>query len=513
MQQQQMQQQKMQQMQQQQMQQQQMQQQQMQQQHQMKRKQQIHNSSENSESVEFLKMNNEIKKLKDELLNMKNMKIKKENKRKNFDYKSIIQKLLKQVDNLKKNNYKEKYDNLLQKHNLFMKRYQILKNSKGYEKDVDELEKLVNLEKSITENFNKLKIKKQELEEDVIRLEKREMTFNQRKSELDNLLSEHRSLLGKKTYQLEVMPNNFESKYVFNFDMIKNITSLKLISYSLPAPRYNIINGVNDVFSFTVKNLKNLKNSDNEDKSESKKSTEDKNVIETYNDNTKSTNAFSNPTKKSVSKMMNIKIKIKYGKYTIESLLEKLNEEIGKKIKNFTISLNNSQLINVKSSNKFLIHKNNLSSKILGLNTFNKYSNNVTADKCWDLRVPDRLSLFINNINDTVPFGVLYFNRITISNVTFKNPINLNQLDIKFLDSNGNNYNFNNLNHTLSFLVEVNENGNKDDDQDDDNDNQNNNTDNQDENENNTEESIDIDELNDVLSSDEEEYSSNIFVT
>ena len=114
----------------------------------------------------------------------------------------------------------------------------------------------MSLEKNITENFNKLKIKKQELEEDVIRLEKREMTFNQRKSELDNLLSEHRSLLGKKTYQLEVMPNNFESKYTFNFDMIKNVTSLKLISYSLPVPRYNIINGVNDVFSFTIKVLK-----------------------------------------------------------------------------------------------------------------------------------------------------------------------------------------------------------------------------------------------------------------
>ena len=54
-----------------------------------------------------------------------------------------------------------------------MKKYQILKNSKGYNKDITQLEKLVSLEKNITENFNKLKIKKQELEEDVIRLEKR----------------------------------------------------------------------------------------------------------------------------------------------------------------------------------------------------------------------------------------------------------------------------------------------------------------------------------------------------
>ena len=127
--------------------------------------------------------------------------------------------------------------------------------------------------------------------------------------------------------------------------------------------------------------------------------------------------------------------------------------KLSKKISDFKISLNDSQLINIVSENKFLIHKNNLSSKILGLSKFNKYTNNLTAEKCWDLRVPDRLSLFINNINDSVPFGVLYFNRITISNVTFKNPIDLNQLDIKFLDSNGNNYNFIDLNHiTLSFF-------------------------------------------------------------
>ena len=396
-----------------------------------------------------------------------------------------------------------------------MKKYQILKNSKGYNKDITQLEKLVSLEKNITENFNKLKIKKQELEEDVIRLEKREMKFNQRKSELDNLLSEHRSLLGKKTYQLEVMPNNFESKYTFNFDMIKNVTSLKLISYSLPVPRYNIINGVNDVFSFTIKVLKNTVKKDKTEKL--KKASEEKNIIETYNDTKKSKNVFSNPIKQNDSKMMNIKIKIKYGKYSIESLLKNLNDEISKKISEFKISLNDSQLINIVSENKFLIHKNNLSSKILGLSKFNKYTNNLTAEKCWDLRVPDRLSLFINNINDSVPFGVLYFNRITISNVTFKNPIDLNQLDIKFLDSNGNNYNFNDLNHTLSFLVEVNENE-KSSSQ---NDNQNNNIDNQNEDENDSlnlenseEELIDINsDLVDDESSEEVNNSNSIFIT
>ena len=386
-----------------------------------------------------------------------------------------------------------------------MKKYQNLKNSKGYDDDINELEKLINLEKIITVNFNKLKVKKQELEEDVIRLEKKEMVFNQRKSELDNLLSEHRNLLGKKTYQLEVMPNNFESKYTFNFDMIKNVTSLKLISYSLPVPRYNIINGVNDIFSFTIKVLKNKVQKDEINKN--RKINVDKNIIETYNDDKKSKNIFSNPTKQNDNKMMNIKIKIKYGKYSIESLLDKLNEEINKKISNFTISLNDNQLINIQSENKFLIHKNNLSNKILGLNKFNKYSNNITAEKCWDLRVPDRLSLFINNINDSVPFGVLYFNRITISNVTFKNPIDLNQLDIKFLDSNGNSYNFNDLNHTLSFLVEVNENEKNSSQSENNNSNQEENS-----QENSQEELIDIN--SDILDNESsEEVNNNIFIT
>ena len=481
-------------------------------------------SNENSENSEIYKMYSEIKKLKVELTNMK-----KQNsgnkifvKRKNFDYKSIIQKLLNQVDELKKSNFKEKYDNILKTHNSLLKKYQILKKSKGYNNDINELKNLTNLEKSISENFERLKIKKQELEEDVIRLEKKEMNFNKRKIELDNLLSEHRNLLGKKTYQLEVMPNNFESSYTFNFNLIKNITSLKLISYSLPIPRYNIIEGINDIFSFSIKILNKIKNEKN-----GKELKDDKNIIESYTDdnnifkNSKNiTNAFEQNNKFSTqnnmeSKMVNYNIQIDYGKYTIESLLTKINDKLKSENLDIVLNLTKNQLVCIESKNKILIKNNNMSNKILGIEDFNTYSNKIISTKCWDLRIPDRLSLYITNINENVPYGVLYFNNISISNISFRDPINLNKLDIKFLDSNGNNYNFTKLNHTLSFLVEVNENIKNDNNDDDANDidskdnidNQNINKDNY--NDNDNDDIIKAIQTSEEIETTESEYASN----
>jgi hypothetical protein len=62
--------------------------------------------------------------------------------------------------------------------------------------------------------------------------------------------------------------------------------------------------------------------------------------------------------------------------------------------------------------------------------------------------------LYLNNLSDEVPFGILYFNGQSVSQFKFKDPFDLNNLEIVFKDSNGLPYNFYGLSHSLSFLIE-----------------------------------------------------------
>ena len=72
----------------------------------------------------------------------------------------------------------------------------------------------------------------------------------------------------------------------------------------------------------------------------------------------------------------------------------------------------------------------------------------------WDLRLPDKLFLYITNINFE-PVSILYFNGNSETQIQFEEPIELNQLDIELKDEFGNLYDFNNLSHSINIQFEL----------------------------------------------------------
>ena len=173
---------------------------------------------------------------------------------------------------------------------------------------------------------------------------------------------------------------------------------IKLMSYSLPTPRYNITNK-NNVFKYII------------------------NDVDTS-------------------------INLEKGNYTIDKLIEELNKSDDFEIINDNHKLTLTANTDIELDNSFLIVNN------LGFqkNTFGK---KIIANKSWDLRLPDKLFLFIKNINESIPIGILYFNEIFSSEILLENPIELKYFDIKLTDEDGFNYDFNDLYHSLSFKLEI----------------------------------------------------------
>ena len=194
------------------------------------------------------------------------------------------------------------------------------------------------------------------------------------------------------------MFSNETSEYTYEFENISGIVGIKLMSYSLPKPRYNITTK-NNIFKYTI------------------------------ND---------------VDKEINIPI----GYYSIDKLTEHLN-----KSEDFNIENSNHKLIlkaeaDVDLDNSFLIVNN------LGFQK-STYGKEIKASKSWDLRLPDKLFLYIKNINESIPIGILYFNEIFSSEVLLEEPIDLNNFEIKLTDEDGKLFDFTDLHHSLSFKIEV----------------------------------------------------------
>ena len=88
----------------------------------------------------------------------------------------------------------------------------------------------------------------------------------------------------------------------------------------------------------------------------------------------------------------------------------------------------------------------------------NNFTSYIQSEYNFDLRLPNKLFLYILNLEKERPFGILNFNGTSSCHLNFKNPISINNLDLVFLDENNNLYNFNNLNYNLSFQIAVLEN-------------------------------------------------------
>ena len=217
-----------------------------------------------------------------------------------------------------------------------------------------------------------------------------------------------------KNLQLEI--NKTESKYIYKFNNLDSVLGINLISYSLPHPRYNIIES--DLDYFIKDNYKVIKKS----------------------------------------------IKIEKGYYNLDNLLNILNNN-----DDLHFTLNYKQLIEVSNKvpedtnnsaitiNKHFRLDNNSFLNKLGFTkeNYDFTSSLIISDTLCDLRLPNKLYMFIKNIQNNAPFGILNFNGTSSAEIRFNEPKNLDHLDIIFMSSDNTEYDFGNLNYNLSFGISI----------------------------------------------------------
>jgi hypothetical protein len=205
-----------------------------------------------------------------------------------------------------------------------------------------------------------------------------------------------------KMFQLEV--NKKDTPYDYKFTQIKNICNLKLASYNLPQPAYNIIE---DTYLHYI-----------------------------------------------LSGSIERKILINKGMYSIEKLLDKLNHNNDLI---FSIDIEQKVIINSKDTNtNFQLVSTYLSYK-LGFINLQSNQTKMIAENIYDLRLPSKLLLYIKNIYKDQPVGILHFNGTSICDMQFTQLITLNNLYIEFYTEDNILYNFNGLMYELSFVITITE--------------------------------------------------------
>ena len=272
-----------------------------------------------------------------------------------------------------------------------------LQNSKNQE--------LENIQESISLEFEELRKKQEYIDNKESNINSKEKNINNKEEELLQLIKRHEDLMKIKQVQLEVNNDKNISEYTFSIGTYNyNVIGIKLISYHLPVTKYNIEN-YNNKIEYKI---------DDEIKT----------------------------------------IQIKNGKYTIEQLLNKLNNN------ELEFILNIDQTITIKSDKEFSLINTELLNVNLG---FNKENDNITSsdnitsynsDRIYDLRIDDKIYLYLNNLSEE-PFGILYSNGMSVCNFQFENPYKLSKLDITFKNNKGYLYNFYGLSHNMSFILDI----------------------------------------------------------
>ncbi len=201
-----------------------------------------------------------------------------------------------------------------------------------------------------------------------------------------------------KVLQMDI--NKKDAIYNFQFNPINNIISIKLLSYNLPQPVYNIIENTNFVYKMNE---------------------------------------------------MEHSIMIPKGNYNIDNLLNYLNKN-----NDLIFSVDFTQKVSIKSKEDnimFELSPSLICNKLGFIN--NLYGSNILADRIYDLRMPSKLLLYIKNINAETPTFVLNFNNSSIYNLQFNNPYSLSSLQIEFYTEDNVLYNFNDLFYNLNFAIEI----------------------------------------------------------
>ena len=274
----------------------------------------------------------------------------------------------------------------------------------------NEIQLYNNLNKELTYQYEILKNKELEIKNNILEM-------NLLNDNINKIINNYSYIFKTQYLQLEVSNRNNESSYIWNFNKsFNNVIGIKLMTYSLPSPKYNINKNKNDNLKIKIDDI----------------------IYE---------------------------IIIPYGYYTINELITIINKNILElKINenNIIFSLDNiTQKINIKSNINIelistLLLKNNLG--FTDINKINLENDDIefNANNIWDLRLDSKVYLFLKNISNNEPYGILYFNNISICNLTFNEPIKLDFLEISFIDEYGIYYNFYNSYHELNFIIEKN---------------------------------------------------------
>ncbi len=271
-----------------------------------------------------------------------------------------------------------------------------------------EMDKIIEVKQQIAKEFESLNNKNEEINSKLSELNLKELDIIKKDSELKQLISNHEYLFKSSHLQVEITDPENKSNYSWSMMPIDNVIGIKLMSYSLPLPRFNITEGKNNILTLKI------------------------------NGET-------------------VKLELTSGKYNIEDIISILNSKISEQNKNISIQLNPDQRIIIESSDEndiIEIIPTILSKENLGFVLSATESHKHISDKIWDLRIDDRIYIYLNNLSSETPFGILYFNGQSVSQFKFQKPFNLSKLDIVFKDTYGMEYNFHNLPHNLSFLIE-----------------------------------------------------------
>jgi hypothetical protein len=359
---------------------------------------QIRQSTEQNNLNQEIKTQNENKNVanSDRLNQIKNSM-----KSSNIEVKDDLYKFKLLIDKLRKENDELKQEN----QNLTQLRQEV----NSFNNSNSEFEKINEIKKQIAEEFELLNKKTEEVDNRINEINLKELELKNKESEIVKLQSNYDYLFRTQYLQFEVSNGKNLSSYTWEVNPIKNVTGIKLMSYSIPQPRYNIEEGKNNIFIFY------------------------------YNDS-------------------ECKINIPAGKYSIEYLIETLDRRLKEFSNNIKIFLSIDQYVCLESDNEsdnLSVQPNSLSSQVLGFVNKAQPHYKIKASRIWDLRMEDRVYLFLNNLSDDVPFGVLYFNGQSVSQFKFQKPYTIDKLDIVFKDSKGLPWNFYDLPHNLSFMIEM----------------------------------------------------------
>lgn len=249
---------------------------------------------------------------------------------------------------------------------------------------------------------NKVDNVRQDIALEFEKLTEKDKILSYKEDELKKLIKKYNHVYGISNVQLDISPSESKSIFKFEFEPINNVLGIKLMSYSLPQARYNIEEGKNNMFKLKQENEL-------------------------------------------------IELKLSSGKYSIEDLLRELNKKSDK----YSFSLNLEQKVEIKSDDTFDILNTSLSKDVLGFINTCVGQNEYSADRLWDLRIEDKAYLYLNNIDESTPFALLYPNNQGNYQFKFEEPTTIDNLELVFKDSKGRLFNFYGLNYSLNVQFEI----------------------------------------------------------